>query len=90
MHRATVAQSVERLGFGLNDRDSTPSTGKEVDFSLRHCAQSGSGVHPPSYPTGTERPGREADYLSPYSVEVKNQWSYASTHQIRLHGVVPN
>jgi hypothetical protein len=28
---------------------------------------------------GVKRPGREADHSSPFSVEVKNAWSYAST-----------
>jgi len=47
-----------------------------------------------------KRPGREADHLPPYSVEVKNAWSYTSTppyifmawclikHRTHLHGMV--
>jgi hypothetical protein len=27
-------------------------------------------------------PGREADYSPPYSVEVKNMWSYTSTPKV--------
>jgi hypothetical protein len=41
-------------------------------FSLLHVVQTGSGVHPTSYPMGTraltpgvKRPGREADYSPP-------------------------
>jgi hypothetical protein len=49
---------------------------------------------------GGERPGREADRLTPSSAEVKNAWSYTSTsqyvfmtwwfikHERRLNGVV--
>jgi hypothetical protein len=35
-----------------------------------------------------KRPGREADHSSPSSAEVKNTWSYTSTHQVRLRGMV--
>jgi hypothetical protein len=34
-----------------------------------------------------KRSGREADYLTLSSAEVKNEWSYASTPVICLHGV---
>jgi hypothetical protein len=37
---------------------------------------------------GLRRPGRRADHSPPCSDEVKNAWSYISTHTIRLHGVV--
>jgi hypothetical protein len=37
---------------------------------------------------GLKRPEREADHPSPYSAEVKNEWSYTSSHPIRLHGEV--
>jgi hypothetical protein len=60
-----------------------------------HRAHTGSGVHLASYPMGTkgsfpgiQRPGREADYSPPSSVEVKNAWSCTSTLPVRLHGVV--
>jgi hypothetical protein len=36
---------------------------------------------------GVKRPGREADYSSPYNAEVKNAWSYTSTPSIPLRGV---
>jgi hypothetical protein len=39
-------------------------------------------------PWGVRRPGREADHSHPSSAEVKNVWSYTSTAQIRLQGVV--
>jgi hypothetical protein len=52
------------------------------NFSLRHRVQTGSGVHPASYPMGTgalslgvKWPGREADHSAPSSVKVKNAYS---------------
>jgi hypothetical protein len=52
---------------------------KEIDFSFLHRVQTGHGFHPASYPMGTggssprvNRPGHEADYSPPSSVEVKN------------------
>jgi len=35
-------------------------------------------------------PRREADHSLPSSSEVKNAWSFISTHPIRFHGVVLN
>jgi hypothetical protein len=53
-------------------------------------------AHTSSCPTGTggsfrgvKRPVREAYHSSPSRAEVKNAWSYTSTPQIRVHGVVP-
>jgi hypothetical protein len=50
------------------------------------CRQTGSGVHPTSYPMstggsfpGVKRPWREADHSPPTSVEVKKMWIYTST-----------
>jgi hypothetical protein len=47
--------------------------------------QTGSGVHPTSYPMGSagsfpgvKRPGREADRSPPASAEVKKMWIYTS------------
>jgi hypothetical protein len=37
---------------------------------------------------GVKRPEREADHSQPPNAEVKNVWSYNSTHSIRLHGAV--
>jgi hypothetical protein len=51
---------------------------KGEEFALLHVVQTGSGVHPTSYPMGTgdyfsgvKLLGREADYLPPVSAEVK-------------------
>jgi hypothetical protein len=56
------------------------------EFSLLQIIQTGSGVHPTSYPMdtgalspGVKRPGREADQSPPASVEVKKMWIYTST-----------
>jgi hypothetical protein len=60
-------------------------TGNMV-FSLLHVVQTGSGVHPTSYPMGTggsfpgvKRPGRESDHSPPTTAEVKKMWIYTST-----------
>jgi len=37
---------------------------------------------------GVEREGREADHSPQSSADVKNEWNYASTSPLRLHGVV--
>jgi len=34
---------------------------------------------PAALSLGVKRPGREADHLPPFSVEIKNSWSYTST-----------
>ena len=34
-----------------------------------------------------KRPGREVDHKPICSVDVKNEWSYTSTHPVCLHGV---
>jgi hypothetical protein len=39
---------------------------------------------------GVKQLGREDDHSSPTRAEVKNGWSYISTHPICLHGVVLN
>jgi hypothetical protein len=73
---------------------SSPGWGWEF-FSLHHRVQTGSGAHPASYPMdngalslGVKPPGREADHSHPSSAEVKNAWSYTSTHPLRIHDVV--
>jgi hypothetical protein len=52
----------------------------------KKLVQTGSGVHPTSYPMATEGffPGikrlvREADHSRPASAEVKKMWIYTST-----------
>jgi len=55
-------------------------------FSI-HCVQTGSGVHPASYPIpGVKRPVRATDRSPPSSAEV-NAWSYSSSAPL-LHGAV--
>jgi hypothetical protein len=56
-------------------------------FSSFHVVQTGSGVHPASFPMGTralfpalKRPGRENDHSPLTTVEVKKTWIYTSTH----------
>jgi len=78
-----------RLGFDLPGRDSNGN------ISVRHRLQTGSVVHSASYPMGMSSllPGgketeREANHSPPYSAEVKNEWSYASSTPILLHSVV--
>jgi hypothetical protein len=68
----------------LRGRSSSPD--KVKNFSLPQIVQTGSRVHPTSYPKGTrslsqgvKRPGREADHSPPASAEVKNMWIYTST-----------
>jgi hypothetical protein len=65
-------------------RGRSSSLGRVKNFL--HVVQTGSGVHPTSYPMGTgalslgvERPVREADHLPPTSAEFKNMWTYTST-----------
>jgi hypothetical protein len=66
--------------YGLDDRTIEVRSPTEAeDFSSSPCVQTGSGAHPASYPMGTggpfpggkARPGRDADYSSPSSAEVK-------------------
>jgi hypothetical protein len=65
--------------YGLDDRviEVRSPTGAE-DFSSSSCVQTGSGVHPASYPMGSfpggkARPGRDADHSPPSSAEAKNE-----------------
>jgi hypothetical protein len=44
----------------------------------------------PGFLPRRKAPGHEADHSPPSSAEVKNTWSYTSTHPIRLHDVVLN
>jgi len=67
-----------------------------VNFSLHQRVHTGSGAHSASYPAsipgpvspGVKRKGREAKHSPPSSTEFMNEWSYTSTHPIRLHGVI--
>jgi hypothetical protein len=46
---AGVAQSVQWVGYWLDDQGSIPGKGSSEIFSLRHRVQTGSGAHPASY-----------------------------------------
>jgi hypothetical protein len=50
------------------------------EFSVLHIVQTGSGIHPTSFPVvpGLKRPGLEADHSPPPSAEVYNTWIYKS------------
>jgi len=55
-----ASQSVHRLCYELEGRGSIPDRGNVRNFSLHHRVQTGSGVHPASYPipeTGGSYPG---------------------------------
>jgi hypothetical protein len=58
------------------------------NLSVGHCVQTGSGVHPASYPlslsSGVKQPRLEADHLPPSNAEVKNAC------YLHLHGVMVN
>jgi hypothetical protein len=65
------------------------------NFSLQHCAQTGSGAHPPSnaidtgaLSLGVKQPVHEADTHFHLVLRSKDMWSYTSTLPICLHGVV--
>jgi hypothetical protein len=65
------------------------------NFFLRHNFQTGSGVHPASYPTdtgdfslGVKRLGREADHSPPPSADVKECVDLYLHSKICLHDVV--
>jgi hypothetical protein len=49
---SAIAQSVHRLGYGLDNWESIPGRCKDRIFSLCHCVQTSSGAHPASYPMG--------------------------------------
>jgi hypothetical protein len=50
---AVIAQSVKRLGYGLDDRGSRVRLPREAgNFSFHYRVQNGSGAHPASYPMG--------------------------------------
>jgi hypothetical protein len=76
------------LGYGLDDGGSRVRLPAGAGNSFHHRVQTGSGVHPASYLTGTsgsfpggKAAGHEADHSPPSSAEVKNAWSYTSTPQ---------
>jgi hypothetical protein len=89
----TVYLSENRISHDRSSRVRFPAGAG--NFSLHHRSQNGSGAHPISYPMGTgvsfpggKVAGHEADHSPPSSADVKNAWSYTSTHPIRLHDAV--
>jgi len=50
---AGVAQSVQGLGYRLDERASIPRRRNDGIFSVYHFVQTGSGAHPASYPVNT-------------------------------------
>jgi len=50
---AGVTQSVQRLGCGLDDRDSIPGRAMMGTFLFATASRLALGVHPISYPMGT-------------------------------------
>jgi hypothetical protein len=84
------------LGYGLDDRGSRvriPAGSGNFLFTTASRMALGP-TQPPiqwvpgSLSLGVRRPGREADHSLPSSTEVKNEWIYNSSPQIRLHGVI--
>jgi hypothetical protein len=76
------------LGYGLDDRCSTP--GRDWKFFFSPLCSDRLWV-PPSLPwvsgilsLGVKLLGRDADHSTPPSVDVKNAWSYTSTPQYDL------
>jgi hypothetical protein len=57
-------------GYGLDCWGSIPGRGKIFFFSIN--IQTGSDVHPASYPKGIQQPGHEADNSPPTSAKIKN------------------
>jgi len=49
-----VAQPVQRVGYGLDNKDSVPDRGSDGIFSLHHHVQTGSGAHSTFYSMDTE------------------------------------
>jgi hypothetical protein len=81
------------LGYGLDDqgfRVQVPAGAG--NFSLHHHAKTGSGTNPASYPwalsLGAKWLGCEAEDSTVSSTKVKNMWSYTSTPQLFLHGIM--
>jgi hypothetical protein len=78
------------LGIGTGYRLEDQEVGVQVPVGSRIFSspniQTGSGVHPTSYPMGTggsipgvKRPGSEADHHPPTSDEIRKTWVYTST-----------
>jgi hypothetical protein len=68
--------------------------GKRFFLFTTKKVPNGSWVHPVSYSMvigvlspGLKRPERGVNHSLSYSTKVKNEWSYASTSPIYIHGV---
>jgi hypothetical protein len=80
MWNIVIAQSVWRLGYGLDDRGSRVRFPAGLGIFLFTTASSTAlePTHPPiqwvrgSPSMGVQRPGREADHSPPSSAEVEN------------------
>ena len=84
-----VAQSVQCLSCEVNDTGFRFLQGQEgflFTETVQTCFVAFYSIHPVSL-SGVKRTGREVDHPLPSSAEVKNEWSYASTPPICLHGV---
>jgi hypothetical protein len=75
--RAVIAQSVWRLGYGLDNRGSRVRFPAGTGNFSHPRVQNGSGAHPASYPVGirgsslgVKRPGCEAVHSPSSSAEV--------------------
>jgi hypothetical protein len=72
-------------GYGLDGRGVGGESHWGEDFSSPQV-QTGSGVHPVSYPVRTggffsevKRPGRQTDHSAPTRAEVNNTWIFTPT-----------
>jgi len=65
----------------LNEDEIRPA----LESNLASCPVSNGGSY-----RRVKRAGREADHSPPSSAEIKIAWSYTSTLQIRLQGMVLN
>jgi len=80
------------LCYGLDDRVSIPGRGNCEIFLFTTTSrpalrptQSPTRWVPGLLPHAVKRLGSEADHSPPCSAEVKNAWSYTSTHDVMLN-----
>ena len=75
-----------------NMDDPGSNSGRGKRFSLIENFQTNSGPLPEAYLMGTavypgaKQPALKVNQSSPYSIEVKNEWSFTPTLPIRLRG----
>jgi len=71
---------VRWLGYGLEDRGSSPGGGSDGIFFLFDTTSKVAVANPASYPmdTGGKAAGAWSWPLTPSSAEIKNGWSYTS------------